>query len=485
MIAGSQVAYSYDANSNRLSALDKTTSDTDLDGQFDADDFALSTSQASNLDATSNRLLRFSQTLTKVRGTKTLGITNSVVNYSLDANGNLSSDGLRSLDCDESNRLVKIKITKDGEAASISYLTNALGQRTFKGEPKADQTLPSQITLGTSYIDWLKKNFSWLFTAAQANTSVGTAFTYADADAQLPSWALLGEYDNGSAASKGRTEYIWLPTEDGSATPIGTYRSSKLLAVHTDHLGRPRLVTDNTNTPVWQWPYSAFGNNKSTGILKATPNPRAASANNPVLLRATAATAFNLRFPGQYADDDAENFYNYSRNYQPNQGRYVTSDPIGLEGGLNRYAYAKGAPTMFTDPLGLWAVGFEAYGGIGGGVSCTCSDGKLEITSRLGTGAGSGFGFDPNQAVSPHATGSAGSIARSFVTAGAELKGANGSIGASGTGRSGNAVTTKVGGGYAETSLPQFGSSNWQPKVSLMAAFGVEFGGYMSTRLCK
>ena len=51
---------------------------------------------------------------------KFIAPTSSAANYSLGANGNLSSDGLRSFDYDESNRLVKIKITKDGEAASVS-----------------------------------------------------------------------------------------------------------------------------------------------------------------------------------------------------------------------------------------------------------------------------------------------------------------------------------------------------------------------------
>ena len=83
--------------------------------------------------------------------------------------------------------------------------------------------------------------------------------------AKFPQWALLGEYDNGSALGKGRTEYIWLPTEDGNAIPIGMYRNGKFFAIHTDHLGTPRLMTDQDNKPVWQWPYSAFGNNKPTG----------------------------------------------------------------------------------------------------------------------------------------------------------------------------------------------------------------------------
>ena len=193
-----------------------------------------------SLDTASNKLLGFTQTLTKVRGTRTLATTNSNVNYSLDQNGNLLSDGLRSFDYDESNRLSKVKITKEGEAASITYLHNALGQRVFKGEPKADQYLPDESTLGTGYIAWLRKNFSWLFRQAQANTSVGTAYSYADTgQTGLPEWALLGEYDNGSAKGAGRSEYIWLPTEDQggqSATPVGMFRNGRFFAVHADHL---------------------------------------------------------------------------------------------------------------------------------------------------------------------------------------------------------------------------------------------------------
>ena len=203
-------------------------------------------------------------------------MTNTIssdVTYSLDATDNITSDGLRDFEYDEANRLSKVKLFKDGEAARIRYLHNAMGQRVFKGEPEAEQTLPNETELGVDFITWLKSNFKWLFAQAQANTSIGTGYIYADSP--LPSWALLGEYDNGSATGKGRTEYLWLPTDDGSAVPIGIFRNGKIFAVHTDHLGTPRLMTNEDNTPVWQWPYSAFGNNKPTGILKATPNPKA------------------------------------------------------------------------------------------------------------------------------------------------------------------------------------------------------------------
>jgi hypothetical protein len=112
-------------------------------------------------------------------------------------------------------------VTKDGEASKITYLHNANGQRVFKSEPQAEDYKPNEAVLGADFIAWLKKNFSWLFATAQANATLGQSYVYADAGSQLPGYALLGEYGNGGASSSGRLEYIWLPTEDGDATPIG------------------------------------------------------------------------------------------------------------------------------------------------------------------------------------------------------------------------------------------------------------------------
>jgi RHS repeat-associated protein len=132
----------------------------------------------------------------------------------------------------------------------------------------------------------------------------------------------LGEYT--ATATK---EYIYL-----GDTPIAVVQAGNILTIQTDHLDTPRQLTDNTKKVVWNWAYSAFGENQPTNI------------NN---------TVFNLRYPGQYYDAESKLHYNINRYYDPATGRYIQSDPIGLSGGINTYTYVGGNSIRWSDRTGL------------------------------------------------------------------------------------------------------------------------------------
>ncbi len=132
--------------------------------------------------------------------------------------------------------------------------------------------------------------------------------------------------------------------EDTGTTNTG---GSSVHYVHNDHLGTPRQVTDSSGTVIWRWDSDPFG----------ATYPNDDPDNDGVVF------GLNLRFPGQYYDAETGLHYNYFRYYDPSTGRYITSDPIGLEGGLNTYTYVGNNPIMWFDPFGLAGETVDLGGG--------------------------------------------------------------------------------------------------------------------------
>jgi len=216
--------------------------------------------------------------------------------YTYDAAGNTTTDGLATYTYDDSGRMVSA--TRGGVTGV--YSINALGQRVRK------------FVGGNS-----------------------PYFTYDD------SGHLIGEYGTGGTLIQ---ETVWL----GDA-PVATLRPKvgggvDVFYVHTDHLNTPRRVSRHSDSIiVWRWDSDPFG----TVQVNEDPDGDAASF------------VYNLRFPGQYFDSETGLHYNYFRDYDPYTARYLQSDPIGLNGGVNTYRYGYANPTKYIDAYGLSAADVE------------------------------------------------------------------------------------------------------------------------------
>ncbi|WP_083953766.1 RHS repeat-associated core domain-containing protein [Thauera butanivorans] len=126
------------------------------------------------------------------------------------------------------------------------------------------------------------------------------------------------------------------------------------LYYHTDHLGTPRELTNTDGHIVWEARYKAWG---GTQRIEYPPVLHTFADGNTVRqywiepLRHERPVQ-NLRFQGQYYDEETGLHYNRFRYYDPDIGRFVSQDPIGLAGGINAYQYAPN-PVAWVDPFGL------------------------------------------------------------------------------------------------------------------------------------
>ena len=133
--------------------------------------------------------------------------------------------------------------------------------------------------------------------------------------------------ENNAGAQPQRT-YVYL-----NGIPIALVSGfSSINYVLSDQLGQPQKLVDGFSTLVWDRVSDPFGltASQAKGL----------------------STAISLRFPGQEYDAITGLHYNDQRDYDPTLGRYIQSDPIGLDGGINTYAYVGNRPTVLADPFG-------------------------------------------------------------------------------------------------------------------------------------
>ena len=139
---------------------------------------------------------------------------------------------------------------------------------------------------------------------------------------------MTGSYDN---SGRVLNETVWL-----GDLPVAVLAGGQPSYIAPDHLGAPHQITNARGQIEWQWDHDPFGNGIPTG-----------------------AFSYDLRFPGQFYDQNAKLHYNYFRDYDPNTGRYIESDPIGLGAGVNTFAYVGNNPVSRADRAGLQGIPYS------------------------------------------------------------------------------------------------------------------------------
>ncbi len=204
---------------------------------------------------------------------------------------------------DPEHRLVRADIARHGIKQTVNYGYDGFGRRNWKRD------------------DFGTTEFVWSGDRLLQEIRRGRCLTYV--------------YDDGSFVPIAQIE-----AASGDAPQPSGGVESVVRFFHNDQSGTPRELTNADGTVAWRANYRAWGN--TLVIEQPEPMPQ---ASNEVIYQP-------LRFQGQYFDNETGLHYNRFRYYDPDVGRYVSQDPIGLLGGINNYQYGPN-PTGWIDPLGL------------------------------------------------------------------------------------------------------------------------------------
>ena len=248
-------------------------------------------------------------------------------------------------------------------------------------------------------------------------------------------------------------------------------REGTAYRIISDHLGSPRKVVDTGNGEVvQQMRYDSFGN------VTEDTNP-----------------GFQpFGFAGGIYDQDTGLIRFGARDYDPETGRWTAKDPIRFDGdGPNLYGYVLSDPINRLDVWGLFSVSFDAYAGVGGGVTVgRGQDGGWFVSGRLGLGMGASVSIDPRDggpSERPRKPSPYGEYCEDLPvpqtgTSAGGFAGAGGTVGPLGIGYGGEGGRNFDGTGTSYGGEMGFNQSvhpfSRGGRVGIGAAAGVEVGGW-------
>jgi RHS repeat-associated protein len=317
----SVTTYAYDAHDQLLQA-------SRIDGVPHPEPAAAATVWRYHHDSLGNRLLaQQAQPAPEMAQTQKLGYAtdSNRLQSPMDGTGRPNADSVRRYEWDAQGRLTAIH--KDGDVTA-RYRYNHRAERVSKQVGgKTQHYLYDERRQRLAELDEhgrLTRQYVWL---------AGQLIAVID----MPRPQALREPVDGLAAQAWQAiafawDVLW-----GNA-PSAAW-------VHLNHLGAPVAMTDAKGKPVWAAEHAPFGRSVRAGHV---PREKAASMR------------LDLRLPGQWQDEESGLHYNDHRYFDPDAGRYLSPDPIGMQGGLNAYSYVGNNPIGFSDPLGLILFAFDA-----------------------------------------------------------------------------------------------------------------------------
>lgn len=235
-----------------------------------------------------------------VVSTKTATILPVTVNTAYDLNGNLVSDGLKGFEYDDANQLVSVTVT-NGWRSEFSY--DALGRRR------------------------ISKEYTW----SGASWTVTNEVRYV-----WDGMAVLQERDGANAVKVTYTRGLDLSGTMQGAGGIGGLLartdSSGSAFYYSDAGGNVTAMTDSSGNVVARYLYDPFGNLLAKSGAMADVN--------------------RYRFSSKEVHPNSGLYYYGYRFYEPNLQRWLNSDPMGIAGGINLYAFLGNDGLNYADAYG-------------------------------------------------------------------------------------------------------------------------------------